>query len=443
MSESDDIVITTENVSKKYCKSIRRSMRYGIRDIARNTLGLRSRSGVLRRDEFWAIEDLSLSVRRGEVLGIIGPNGSGKSTLLKLLSGILWPDRGQVTVRGRVGALIEVGAGFHPLLTGRENIFLSCAMLGLSKHEIEDRLEAIVDFAGIREFIDVPVKNYSSGMFVRLGFSCIANADPSILLLDETFAVGDVAYQQKCFRRLAELRQRAKTVLLVAHDMRAIRTICDSALLLDHGKQVRFGPPGLVIDHYLGMTFKQSHQGLVPVQIQYEQPAIESVAVRGKTLTIGTAEVKLCSIKILNDEAVEGLQLVCNRRFRVVFEVVSTRDLDEPHYGVAFFNDRALQLYAANTYTLGLPARPIKAGEKIKVEYEFECLLVPGHYSISIGVSNKGLVRKDFVFEEYLLSMQDVVYFEVIERAEDAPISGVFDMRPQVTINNLGSSSMS
>ena len=179
----NDVVIKVENVSKKYCKSLKHSMLYGMSDIGRNVLGLKSRSERLRDNEFWALDDISFEVKRGETLGLIGPNGSGKTTLLKMLNGIFWPDKGKITIKGKVGALIAVGAGFHPLLTGRENIYINAAILGMSKREIDKKFDAIVDFADIGDFLDSPVKHYSSGMYVRLGFAVAVHCDPDILLV--------------------------------------------------------------------------------------------------------------------------------------------------------------------------------------------------------------------------------------------------------------------
>ena len=186
---NDNISIKVENISKKYCKSLKRSMLYGVKDIARNTIGLSSHSDKLRKGEFWALDNVSFEAKKGETFGIIGPNGSGKTTLLKLLNGIFWPDKGKISVKGNVGALIEVGAGFHPLLTGRENIYINAAILGMTKEETDKKFDVIVEFADIGDFLDVPVKHYSSGMFVRLGFAVAVHCEPDILLVDEVFAV--------------------------------------------------------------------------------------------------------------------------------------------------------------------------------------------------------------------------------------------------------------
>ena len=210
-------------------------MMYGLKDLGRNLVGLRSRSHTLRRDEFWAVDDVSFELKRGESVGLIGPNGSGKTTLLKMLNGIFWPDRGRIQVRGKVGALIAVGAGFHPLLTGRDNVYINGAILGMSKAEIERNFDAIVDFADIGDFLDTPVKHYSSGMFVRLGFAVAVHSEPDVMLVDEVLAVGDRGFQTKCFKRMAELRKLGTTFVLVSHNMHAVASFVDRVALLEKG----------------------------------------------------------------------------------------------------------------------------------------------------------------------------------------------------------------
>jgi ABC-type polysaccharide/polyol phosphate transport system ATPase subunit len=207
-----------------------------------------------KQKEKWALRDVSFEVQEGESLGIIGNNGAGKSTLLKLLSRITAPTSGEIRIRGRLASLIEVGSGFHPELTGRENIFLNGSMLGMTRSEIARKVDSIVDFAGVQEYIDVPVKRYSSGMYVRLGFSIAAHLDPDILLLDEVLAVGDIVFQTKCLDLIGQLREDGRTIVLISHDLGAIQRLCGRAILLHHGQILMTGTPTDVIDHYQQMA---------------------------------------------------------------------------------------------------------------------------------------------------------------------------------------------
>jgi len=207
-----------------------------------------------RSTEMWALQEISFDVREGEALGIVGHNGAGKTTILKLLSGITAPTRGRMTIRGRLAALIEVSSGFHPELTGRENVYLYGAMLGMRRSEIARKMDSIIDFSGMDKYIDVPVKRYSSGMYVRLGFAVTAHLEPDIVLLDEVLAVGDVAFQAKCLDRISALRKSGRTIVFVSHDLASIYRLCDRALLLDHGRIVMDGAPRPVIDRYQQMA---------------------------------------------------------------------------------------------------------------------------------------------------------------------------------------------
>jgi lipopolysaccharide transport system ATP-binding protein len=233
----NDVVIKLEHVSKKYCKNIKDSMIYGLTDIGRNLVGLKSRAEQLRKNEFWAVNDVSLEIKRGESFGFIGANGSGKTTLLKMLNGIFWPDKGRITVNGRVGALIAVGAGFHPMLTGRENVHINGAILGMSKKEVDQKFDDIVAFADIGDFLDAPVKHYSSGMYVRLGFAIAVHSDSDILLIDEVLAVGDKDFQVKCYQKMNEIRKKGTTIILVAHNEYTIREYTTRCLYLQNGNE--------------------------------------------------------------------------------------------------------------------------------------------------------------------------------------------------------------
>lgn len=211
-----------------------------------------------RYEEFWALKGISFEVPHGTTFGVIGSNGSGKSTLLKCLSGILIPDRGSVSISGRVSALLELGAGFHPELTGRENVFLNGAILGMSRREIDNRFDDIVEFAGLERFIDTPVKNYSSGMFVRLGFAVAAHVEPEVLLIDEVLSVGDESFQRKSAERIEQFRREGRTIVFVSHGLSQVEQLCENVAWIDRGELRMIGPAGEVISSYQG----QSHQAL-------------------------------------------------------------------------------------------------------------------------------------------------------------------------------------
>ena len=277
-----EVLIRVENVSKKFCRNLKKSLWYGVQDIAAelnpfmrkskrranrdslsgelpvavNELSDRvneeqfDNTSPLRDEEFWGVKNVSFELRRGECLGLIGRNGAGKTTLLKMLNGLIKPDFGRITMRGRVGALIALGAGFNPILTGRENIYINGAILGLSKLEIDEKLDDIIEFADIHEFIDAPVQSYSSGMQTRLGFAVATALNPDILLLDEVLAVGDIGFRMKCFERIGRLISRA-CVIFVSHEWSQVRRICDRCLYLKFGSSVHLGSTEQVLNRYL------------------------------------------------------------------------------------------------------------------------------------------------------------------------------------------------
>jgi len=268
-----DAIITVENLSKKYLvghkSGIRSRSNYiALRDVVgseignvvRKTIGVIRGRQVLHRDEieeFWALRDVSFEVKQGEVLGIIGRNGAGKSTLLKILSRITDPTRGRVMLRGRVASLLEVGTGFHPELTGRENIFLNGAILGMTRAEIKRKFDEIVEFAEVERFLDTPVKRYSSGMYVRLAFAVAAHLEPEILIVDEVLAMGDFEFQQKCLGKMSEVAREDRTVLFVSHNMAVVRALTTKSILLDRGRIAAWGGTEGVIARYLSEVFNK------------------------------------------------------------------------------------------------------------------------------------------------------------------------------------------
>jgi lipopolysaccharide transport system ATP-binding protein len=237
MEKKDEILVEVSGLSKKFSRSLKRSMLYGLQDVMGSMIGLDADGSRLRKDEFWAVKDVNFTLRRGECLGLIGRNGAGKSTLLKMLNGLIRPDQGSIVMRGKVGALIELGAGFNPLLTGRENIYINGQLLGFTKAEIDHKMQAILDFAEINEFIDSPVQNYSSGMKVRLGFAVAAQMEPDVLIIDEVLAVGDLGFVLKCFNAIDSLLDKA-AVIFVSHNMPQVSRICSGIIMLEKGRMI-------------------------------------------------------------------------------------------------------------------------------------------------------------------------------------------------------------
>lgn len=247
-----DVVLKVEGLSKKFCMSLKRSMLYGTYDVARDMLSVPQKDVKLRTSEFWALQDINFELKRGETLGLIGQNGCGKTTLLRLINGIFPPDKGKITINGRIGALIAVGAGFHPHMTGRENVYLNGAILGMTKAEIKSKFDEIVDFSGVERYIDTPVKRYSSGMYVRLAFAVAAHLEPEILVVDEVLAVGDSEFQKKALGKMQEVSKgQGRTVLFVSHNMAAMQNLCENCILLLNGTINFHGESSRVIDKYL------------------------------------------------------------------------------------------------------------------------------------------------------------------------------------------------
>jgi ABC-2 type transport system ATP-binding protein len=268
-------------------------------------------------EDFWALRDVSFDIPEGSTFGLIGENGSGKSTLLKCIARILRPDGGKIAVRGTLAALLELGSGFHPELSGRENIYLNGSILGMKKAEIDRKLAQIIDFSGIEPFIDQPVKNYSSGMYVRLGFSVAINIDPDILLVDEVLAVGDANFQEKCMEKFADFRRDGKTVIIVSHAMGSLRTMCDHAAWLNHGRLTDVGPASEIVDTYV------------------DEGHVERVELADGASRWGSGEVKLTKIELLDAQGRQTSRVHTGDpiTFRMHFD--ATEPIDKPVFGLA------------------------------------------------------------------------------------------------------------
>ena len=303
---------------------------------------------ILRRkrvtfEEYWALTDVSLEVQAGDTVGLIGENGSGKSTLLKCMARILRPDKGEIAVKGKVSALLELGAGFHPELSGRENVYLNGSILGVGKRELDRRFDEIVEFAGLGRFIDTPVKSYSSGMYVRLGFSVAINVNPDVLLVDEVLAVGDEQFQRRCNEKFAQLKAEGSTIVLVSHTLPLVRRLCEKVALLRDGRLVEYGSAGEVIDDYLGGVDSGEYLPAAPVSQGEQPPAqVESVVVRaqvdgiellgrsGQTITPSTGEPVTFRVWYSTKEPLDDavFRLWFDRKDGVHIATASTRDQD-------------------------------------------------------------------------------------------------------------------
>jgi len=387
-------VIEIEGVSKRFVLHRDRPRSF-------QELFLRAAHRELGRAEpFWALRDLTYSVPEGQVLGIIGENGSGKSTLLKLIARILEPTRGRIRVHAPVSALLELGAGFHPDLTGRENIYLNSSILGISRAETRRRFDEIVAFAELERFIDVPVKHYSSGMYVRLGFAVATSANPPVLLVDEILAVGDLAFQEKCMRRIAELRDGGTTIILVTHDIQQVQSLCSNALWLDHGVLRASGVAAQVIDAYRDKVSQQQEANLA-----IEHQALERALAAGQDATPatggagseaaagrgpnakrwGTREVEITGVSFLDGQGCERHLFQTGQPFAVRIFYHAHQRVERPVFGLGLHGEGGMPLAGPNTMTSHFDIQAVEG--RGYVDYHIEHLpLLEGQYELSVSV---------------------------------------------------------
>ena len=329
-------------------------------------------SAGLRYQDFWAVRDVTLDIPRGETLGIIGRNGAGKSTLLKLLSRITSPTAGTIELRGRLAALIEVGSGFHPELTGRENVFLSGSVLGMKRREIAAKLDRIVDFSGVRPFIDMPVKWYSSGMYVRLGFAVAAHLEAEILLVDEVLAVGDAAFQIQCYERIGELRRGGTTMVFISHDLGSIERLCDRAVLMNRGRVTDIGAPAEVLGHY--------HQ-LVAESFAADTAGASVVAEAGAA--------RVSDVRFVDDAGLDVPGTATGGRLRTVVEIDVTVPIAEAVVEVFYYSRDGRTLHCQQSTATTDAAVVLMPGRR---RLEFVCDgfgLQPGIYSVGASIRDR------------------------------------------------------
>ncbi len=377
----NEVLVKVEGLSKKFCKSLKKSLKYGIHDLAANLMG-KPTSDDLRPDEFWALKDINFELRRGECLGLIGHNGAGKSTLLKILNGLINPDHGKVTMRGRVGALIELGAGFNPILSGRENIYNNGAILGFTKQEIEDKVEEIIDFAEIREFIDMPVQNYSSGMRVRLGFAVAVQMEPDILIIDEVLAVGDASFRAKCYEVLDSLINKT-CVILVTHSMNQIVRLSSGVLLLNKGLSEFYESPPLGVIEYEKLTAKNQQN----LNSNLGNGMVELISFDFYKNNVPT------KVLSFNEKVTAKLKLQVNKTIENVVVDIAIRDIDETV--VAELSNYVNQKFIKKIY---------EGTAEIETEIN-NLILNPGAYKISMFVTNDSMTVH-YLWRTYIFNVE-------------------------------------
>ncbi|MBD2253472.1 ABC transporter ATP-binding protein [Nostoc parmelioides] len=390
-SPDTEILISVDNVSKKFCRDLKQSLLYGLQDIAAELSGGNRKSDTLRRKEFWALKDVSFQLKRGEALGLVGSNGAGKSTLLRIISGLIKPDTGRVKVRGRLAPLIALGAGFNPILTGRENIYANMSILGLSTQKIEERFEEVIEFSEIGDAIDSPVQTYSSGMAARLGFACAVHIEPDILLIDEVLAVGDISFRMKCYQKLAKLRESGTAFILVSHNPHVILNVCENSIYLAKGELISSGETETVVCQYeedLSLGGRDAPPG---VMILPEKPQSLGVDIASIYFKDGQGKI------------IEAPR--CGEPAYFCVECQVHRPVESANLGVLIStlsgqNERVLYITSASDHeTLNL--LPGRVEIQMQMPY---CCLLPGMYNTKIYIK-EGVCSFDIV-ESYRFAVK-------------------------------------
>ena len=361
--------------------------------------------------DFWALRDISFSVERGEVVSLVGPNGCGKSTLLQVISGILQPTTGRVVTRGRVAALLELGAGFNPEFSGRENVFINGEIMGISRAEMQRNLPLIEAFAEIGDFIYRPVKEYSSGMYVRLAFSTALHVNPDILIVDEALAVGDAVFANRCIRKFEELREKKTTVLFVSHDLGLVKQLSNRAIFLLNGSIEAEGEPKHVIDKYIGVVLER--------QKAFERSDRQSNLIASNRHGDGSSEILAVT---LIDETGKPCGVVSSgERVTIRIRTAFRQRRVQPMVGILIRNRIGMEIYGTNTRIEQVDLGTFEPGEELDIDFQFDCWLTPQHYTVTVATQYSDGSSHDW--------LDDVLSFEVLARRQAA---GVIDLRARI-----------
>jgi len=422
----DNLAISVENISKTY-------KLYG-KPVDR----LKESLHVLKKKyhtDYFALKDVSFQIGRGEIFGIIGLNGAGKSTLLKIITGVLTQSEGSVVRNGRIAALLELGAGFNPEYTGLENIYLNGTMMGYSKEEVDNKLESVLEFADIGEFIYQPVKTYSSGMFARLAFSVSINIDPEILIVDEALSVGDVFFQAKCYKKFEEFKNGGKTILFVSHDLGSIIKYCDRAILLNKGMVYKIGTASEIVDEYKKIMVqgnsvsdlggKDSNYAAYSKDNRYK----DSLIINDKFIEYGNGKAEIIDYAILNDEDVVTNKILKDKVFKIRIVVQFNDNVKEPIFAFTIKDVKGTEIAGTNTMIESIDTKVLEKGSIIEAEFAQKMILQGGCYLISLGCT--GYIGDDFVVYHRLY---DITNLEVISSKNTV---GYFDMNSQISLDKL------
>lgn len=431
---SNDIAIRVERLSKCYqiYDTPRDRLKQFVMPPMQRLIGL---SPQKYHREFWALKDISFEVKKGDTVGIVGRNGSGKSTLLQMICGTLSSTTGNITTNGRIAALLELGSGFNPEFSGRENVYMNAAVLGLSDDEIDARFDEIVSFADIGDFIDQPVKAYSSGMVVRLAFAVAINVAPEILIVDEALAVGDAAFQRKCMRRISELSDAGVTLLFVSHDMETVKKICSEALYLARGSAIEFGAARQVCISYERDLFGASRKAETTQAAELVDLAEQDRAVLDQDLlqtnekTYGDGRAQIIDVAITNQHQQRTNVLAPNAPYVFSYRVIFSAPVALPVFGVMITNREGVCIFGSNTQNHPVSRRSFAEGDEVRIEFHLTNHLGPGIFYLTCGIHtpdhSDGLV--------YLQRRMDVLIFKV-SSDHDTVIGGVANLNPKIEV---------
>ena len=431
----NDYAVSIKNVTKRY------RIHYEKNPSLKETIIHLRRTKFI---EFLALNDVSFDVRRGETLGIIGPNGSGKSTMLKLISRILKPTKGEVIVNGTISALLELGAGFHPDLTGRENIFINAAILGMKRKDVEKKFSEIVAFSELEKFIDMPVKNYSSGMYMRLGFSVAINVNPDILLVDEVLAVGDQAFQAKCYKVIYDFIKQGKTIIIVSHDLGTIQDLCNRVIFLKNGRIEQMGGPVAVVNSYRkyveNIEIERAHEQQKEERKKIFQTIIENnqKVISGEDIDrlaatnlgnnvinrFGSGDAEITDIRLLDSKGQQIDYCKYGDEVSIEFDAVFKAEVEDPIFGIRIVDFKGNTVYGTNNRLNNIVTGVLKDGDRVKVVFKNTIVLMGGMYYVSPAVGYKD-------FRTYCDWVNNMLTLNVIkhEKAE-----GIADLNTSMSI---------